>query len=339
MLRPAITGIAHHLPEQVLTNEDIARAHPEWPIVKIYRKTGIRARHIARPGETASDLGVEAARKLFATGCCRPEDIDLLVLCTQSPDYALPTTACMMQQRLALPTTCAAFDFNMGCSGYIYGLSIVKGMLQAGMVKKAILVTAETYTKFLAPNDKGVRTIFGDGAAATLVEQVECPEGADPLGPFVFGTDGRGWSKLIVHGSGARPVDDQARALMPAGHPADKLYMDGPEIFAFTIRQVPVTFQALLDRAALTLEQVDMVLFHQANGYMLEHLRDRIGIPKEKFLVDIEDCGNTVSSTIPIALRNAEQAGRIRRGMKIALVGFGVGYSWGGTMLDWQGLK
>lgn len=335
--RPAITAVAYHLPEKVLSNEDIARSHPDWSVAKIYDKTGIRCRHIAGPEETAADLGVEAARKLFASGRCRPEEIGLLALCTQSPDYALPTTACLLQDRLGLPTTCAAFDFALGCSGFVYGLAIVKAMMESAVGGKALLITADTYSKWISDEDKSVKTIFGDAAAATLIEMADSPDGGDYIGPFVLGTDGSGCNRLIVHGSGARPLDERERQAVPEGHPPDRLYMDGPEIFNFTIRTVPKTMEALLAKAGKTLEEVDLVIFHQANAYILEHLRKRMKIPAEKFVLSLENTGNTVSCSIPIAMKEASDAGLLKKGMTVAVVGFGVGYSWAAASVVWLG--
>ena len=333
--RAAIGAIEYHLPEQVLDNAQIVELNASWTAEQIFEKTGIRQRHIAAEGETATDLAEAAARKLLDAGVCRADEIDLLMLCTQTPDYALPSSACLLQDRLGLPTTCAAFDFDLGCSGFVYGLSLAKGMLEAGLRSKALLITAETYSKWLDPADHSVRTIFGDAAAATLLELVDSPAGTEPIGPFVFGTDGRGYHRLIVHQSGARGLTDEARTLLPEGRPAECLYMDGPEIFSFTIRTVPRTVQALLDRTGLALESLDLVVFHQANRYILEHLRKRLKIPLEKFVYDLEDCGNTVSCTIPIALKNAERRGQLHAGMTVALVGFGVGYSWAAARIVW----
>jgi len=335
--KASLTAVEYCLPDRVLTNEDIAAAHPEWSVEKIYEKTGICRRHIAAEGETAADLAFRAAEALLdRTGCPR-EEIDLLVLCTQTPDYALPTTACVLQHRLGLPTTCAAFDYNLGCSGFVYGLAIVKSMLEGGQASKALLLTADTYSKWLSPDDKGVLTIFGDGAAATLVELVDAPDSEPPLGPFVYGTDGGGFDRLIVPGSGARPIREEDCARMGEGRPKDRLFMDGPEIFTFTIRTVPRTVKALLARAACTLKDLDLIVYHQANAYILEYLRNRSKIPVEKFVVELEGKGNTVSSTIPIALRDIEMQGRLKPGMRLALVAFGVGYSWAAGLIRWHG--
>ena len=336
-MHASISAIEYYLPEKVLSTADLSAQFPEWSVEKIDAKTGIRERHVSGENECASDLAVAAARKLFDSGACRPEDVDYILLCTQSPDYFLPTTACLVQERLGIPTTAGALDFNLGCSGYIYGLGLAEGLVASGQAGRVLLLTAETYTKFLHPKDKSVRTIFGDAAAATLLSATAEPA----LGPFVYGTDGRGAQNLIVPVGGMRrgrssetsvAVEDESGN----ARSAENLFMDGAEIFNFTIAEVPKSVKLLLERANFTLEQVDLFVFHQANKYMLEHLRKRIQIPADKFLVSMAQCGNTVSSTIPIALKQAAQEGRLASGALIVLVGFGVGYSWGATLLRWR---
>lgn len=321
MIQARITAIEYHLPSGVLTNEELATQFPEWGVEKIAAKTGISTRHIAADAELSSDLAFAAATELFASKACRPEDIDFILLCTQTPDHALPTTACLLQHRLGLRTSCGALDFNLGCSGFVYGLSLAKGLIETAQARRVLLLTAETYTKLLDPADKTVRTLFGDGAAATLVEANS--ETGEQIGPFVFGTDGSGGENLICTQGGFR------------GGAKSQLFMNGPEIFNFTIKAVPEAVEQLLRRAGCVMDEVDLFVFHQANAYMLEHLRRKIGVPSEKFVVAMEHSGNTVSATIPIALKESEMKGKLRRGMKVMIVGFGVGYSWGAAMLRW----
>ena len=332
-----ITHISYFLPEKTLTNDDLAIEYESnWNSKKIYKKTGIKSRHIAAT-ETTSQLAVQAAEKLFSESGFPKDKIDFLLLCTQSPDYFLPTTACIVQDILGLPTSCGAFDFNLGCSGFVYGLAITKGLIAGGMAKNVLLLTVETYTKYIHPKDKSVRTIFGDGAAATLITHEE----GDPckIGEFVFGTDGKGASNLIVPaGAMAMPKSEETAKEMvdEQGNvrSLNNLYMNGPEIFNFTLDIVPDTVKSLLARAKLSMDEIDLFVFHQANKFMLDSLRDKIGIPEEKFYLNMEDKGNTVSATIPIAMKDALDEGRIRRGDKLMLVGFGVGYSWAGCIVE-----
>jgi 3-oxoacyl-[acyl-carrier-protein] synthase-3 len=321
----AVSAIAYHLPEATLSNEELARACPGWTPAKIAAKTGIVERRIAAPGECASDLAAAAARKLFASGACRPEEVDYLLFCTQSPDYFLPTTACLLQDRLGLPTCAGALDFNLGCSGFVYGLGLAKGLIETGQASAVLLLTADTYSKYLRPDDRAVRPLFGDAAAATLVRgrRDSAPGGLPWIGPFVHGTDGKGADNLIVRAGGLREPT-------AAGAPP-QLHMNGPEIFTFALTAVPTAVRSLLDRAERTMDDVDLFVFHQANAYMLEHLRDKLRIPPEKFVVSMSHVGNTVSSTIPIALKDA--AGAAPEGTLALLVGFGVGYSWAATLI------
>lgn len=337
----AIAAIEYHLPAQALSTADLAAQFPEWSVAKIDEKTGIHTRHLAAPGECASDLAFAAARKLFASGACEPSEIDFLLLCTQSPDHFLPTTACLLQDRLSIPTSAGALDFNLGCSGFIYGLGLAEGLMASGQASRILLLTAETYSKFLHPRDRSVRTIFGDAAAATLLVS----RAAEPpmLGPFVYGTDGRGGPNLMVPAGACRlPASpDTARAEeddFGNTRSADHLYMEGREVFTFTVDAVPRVVEQLLDRSDTKLADVDRFIFHQANRHMLETLRKRLAIPAEKFEVSMSECGNTVSSTIPIALKIAASEGRIQPGDLLMLVGFGVGYSWGATLVRWSGL-
>ncbi|MBV9267418.1 MAG: ketoacyl-ACP synthase III [Acidobacteriaceae bacterium] len=339
MKHAAIAAIEYYLPEKVVSTANLSTEFPEWSVEKIDDKTGIHERHIAAENECSSDLAVAAAQKLFESGACRPEEIDYVLLCTQSPDYFLPTTACLVQDRLGIPTSAGALDFNLGCSGYVYGLGLAEGLIASGQARKVLLLTAETYSKFLHPRDKSVRTIFGDAAAATLLTAIESEQ---PLmGPFVYGTDGQGAPNLIVRTGAMRQARTAETAVEKEDESAnvrsdDNLFMDGAEIFNFTIGAVPKSVSALLERAGLSLDQVDLFVFHQANKYMLEHLRKRIKIPADKFQVSMAHCGNTVSSTLPIALKHAQAAGRLKEGSTVMLVGFGVGYSWGATLLRWS---
>ncbi|HEX8176920.1 MAG TPA: ketoacyl-ACP synthase III [Pyrinomonadaceae bacterium] len=333
--RAAIKAISSYLPAGELTNEQLAKELDVEPSV-ILERTGIRTRHIAGAEECASDLGVAAARHLFESCATRPEEIDFLLFCTQSPDYLLPTTACIMQERLGLKTTCGAIDFNQGCSGYVYGLSLAKSLTETGVAENVLLVTADTYSKYINARDKSVRTLFGDGASATLIGAGESD--ADLIGPFVFGTDGRGAERLIVPAGGSRRPLDDAGLIETEDEQGNwrsprNLYMNGPEIFNFTMRTVPQVMDELLVKCGRGLDEIDYVIPHQANKFMLERLQRRLKIPYEKFHVELENTGNTVSSTIPIALESARRQGRIKAGDTVALIGFGVGYSWAATLV------
>lgn len=325
-----IKDIAYYLPERVVTNEELVEEFPEWSVDKIADKVGVLERHVAAPDETATDMAVKAAEALFAQGAVQRSEVDFVLLCTQSPDYFLPSSACVIQDRLGIPTGCGALDFNLGCSGYEYGLALAKGLILGGVAKNVLLLTAETYNKYLHPRDKGNRTIFGDGATATVVST----SGFAEIGQFTLGTDGSGANNLIVKtGASRHPQKCDDLSFDEGGNPrsSDYLFMDGSEIFMFTLVKVPKMMKAVLAANELQKEDIDLFVFHQANKYMLEHLRKKLKIDEDKFFVNLEKVGNTVSSTIPIALCDARKQGRLRG--KVLLAGFGVGLSWGATVL------
>lgn len=274
-----IAAVDYFLPDEVLTNEDLSREFPEWSVEKISAKTGIDRRHISGPDEFSSDLAIAAGRALFANRDIDPQSIDYLIVCTQSPDYYLPSTACIVQDALGLPTSAGATDITLGCSGYIYGLGLAKGLIESGQARRVLVITADTYTKFINPADKSVRTIFGDGAAATLVTD---DGDAASITAITYGTDGAGAKSLIVpngglrRGAGIQPkADAAARELDSSGY---DLYMDGPDIFNFTLRVVPGTVEEILAKAGAELGDIDLFVFHQANAFMLEHLRKKLGV-------------------------------------------------------------
>lgn len=329
-----INAISYYLPERVVANEELVADFPEWTVEKIAEKVGVHQRHVAAENETATDLAVKAAERLFDENPeIKREDIDFVLFCTQSPDYFLPSSSCIIQSRLGLPTRCGAFDFNLGCSGYIYGLAVAKGLIAGGIAKKVLLLTGETYNKYLHPRDKGNRTIFGDAATATIISN----EGFAVIGNFALGTDGRGAENLIVRtGASKHPDKKNDLAFDENGNPrsSDHLFMNGSEIFTFTQTNVPVVVRETLEKNGLTQEEVNVFVFHQANSYMLNFLRKKIKIPSERFYVNMASVGNTVSSSIPMALCDVRNEGRLHG--PVLVCGFGVGYSWGGCVLNYD---
>jgi 3-oxoacyl-[acyl-carrier-protein] synthase-3 len=280
-------------------------------------------------------LAEKAARRLFEEYGISPSEIDFLLLCTQSPDYFLPSTACLLQHRLGIPVTSGAFDYNLGCSGCIYGLAVAKGLVSAGIARNVLLLTAETYSKYLHPSDKSNRSIFGDGAAACLIST----DGFVEIGDFVCGTDGSGAENLIVKtGASKQRKPTGIFKEDEEGHTwyDDYLYMNGGAIFNFTLETVPVLVRQLLDKSGSQKEEIDYFIFHQANKFMLNTIRKVCVLPKEKFYVSLENTGNTVSSTVLIGLKDCLLNGTIKAGMQVVVAGFGVGLSWGGTILKFS---
>jgi len=326
-----ITNIEYYLPEKIVTNEQLAEQFPDWSSDKIEKKIGIRERYIVKEDETALDLALKAAEKVLKN--YNKDKIDFLMLCTQSPDYYLPTSACVLQNKLGLKTNIGAFDYNLGCSGFIYGLAMAKSLINSNIAQNILLITSETYSKHIHPKDKSNRTIFGDAAAAIVIEKSE----GEHIGEFVLGTDGSGYKNLIVPNGGlrnrydpnAKEIDDGSGSIRTNNN----LYMNGPEIFNFTIKAVPKVVSETLKMNNTTLNEIDYVIFHQSNKYMNEYLRKKINIPKNKFCENLLYKGNTVSNTIPIAIKDSLEADIIKRNDRVLLVGFGVGYSWGGTII------
>lgn len=328
-----IGPIAIHYPARLETNTELGAEFPEWDIHLIEEKTGIAARYIAEPSETSSDLACKAAEKLFREHSIDPKSIDYVLLCTQTPDYPLPTTACLIQHRLGIPTTAGAMDFNLGCSGFIYGLSIAEGLICSGQAKRILFLTAETYSKFIDREDRSLRTIFGDAAAATLIE-------ASPnrsLNAFQLGTDGSGADTLLVADGGARPTED---AIQPRHRKRwkSRLYMDGPSLINFAIDAVPALIQQIFEKSKLSMKDLDYLLMHQATSKMLLQLQSVIGVDSKKLPIRLSHCGNTVSCTLPILIHDMRASEEVVPGTQSMLVGFGVGWSWGGCIWKetWQ---
>lgn len=327
-----IKGISYYLPERVVTNEELVKEFPEWSVDKVAAKVGVHSRHIAGDHETAGDMAEKAARRLFEEYNIDPQTIDFILLCTQSPDYFLPSTSCVLQDRLGIATSAGALDYNLGCSGCVYGMAMGKSFVDSGMAKNVLLLTAETYNKYLHPSDKSNRSIFGDGAAACLISN----EGIAEIGGVVLGTDGSGAKHLIVKAGAARQKSATGVvAIDEDGHEKydDYLYMNGSAIFNFTLDAVPALLKDILAKNNMTKEEVDYYVFHQANKFMLNTIRRVCVLPKDKFYVNLVETGNTVSSTVLIGLKQCLDAGNITPGMRVLVTGFGVGLSWGGTIL------
>lgn len=337
-LYAALRDIAVHFPQRILDNKALASLYHGWSADRFESKTGIKERRIAAEDEFTSDLAVEAAEKLFARGLAKKDEIDFILLCTQTPDHLLPTTACMVQDRLGLSTRVGALDINLGCSGYVYALGIVKGLIETGQATKVLLITADTFSRLVHPLDRSVRTIFGDASSASLIEAVESQE---PLiGPFVYGTDGSGSHHLIVHAGGMKePRTPESSEEIQGDHGSirsrDTLYMNGRRVLNFGVERVPKLIQDLCRKAGKTKDEFDLFLLHQANEYMLRQLQTACGIPEDRLPITMQFCGNTVSSTIPQAIASCLEDGSLRPGMTLMMVDFGVGLSWGAVQVRW----
>jgi 3-oxoacyl-[acyl-carrier-protein] synthase-3 len=330
-----IAAVEYAVPAHVITNEELAKRHPEWQMEKVAVRTGVESRRWCDDSETALDLAEEACHRLFARSeDFAPQQIDVVLFCTQTPDHIMPPNACLLQHRLGLRQNVAALDYSLACSGFVYGLFLANGLVRSGAARNVLIVTAETYSKLSHPDDRGTRTLFGDAGAVTWIGSGQCG-----IGQFLLGTDGGGATSFCVPGGGARrqPLASMTNPSTPGvDAPAHHIVMNGAAVFDFVKREIPGLVRDLLCKARLSLDDLDLVLFHQASQLSLDYLHRTLRIPPEKQFIDLLRVGNTVSASLPIVLRDAELAGVLRQGMRVMLVGFGVGLSWGACIVEWS---
>ena len=311
-----ILKIASHLPEEKITNEQLSNSFKNWSADKIYEKTGIKKRSKSKDNETAADLATMAAEKVLKISDISKDKIDMLIFVTQTQNQCLPTSACEIHNSLGLKTECGAFDINQGCTGYIYGLFLAKNLINNESIKKVLLLTGDTYTKLIDPNNASVSTLFGDGASATIIGH---EDKESSIGSFEFGTDGSKSDLIKCDYAGFR------KSINNWG----SLHMDGANVMTFTLNVIPKAINSYLKKTDSELKDYEYIIFHQANKFILERLYKKLGI-SEKGIINLENCGNTVSSSIPIAMEEFTKNNN-KKEVKILLVGFGVGLSWGIT--------
>ncbi len=333
----SILAVDYTLGEETLSYEELEQRFGAAAMKKVFSGAGIRNRRVAPRGVCGSDLALDAAKKLIERHAVDPAAIDLLIFCTQTPDYLMPTTACLLHDKLGLRKECACFDINLGCSQYVYGLSVANGMIVSGAASRALVLTGDTMSHTVNPMDRSAAPLLGDAGSATLLGMVN--DGAGFLG-FELGTDGSGAQYLMLPSSGFRlPVcagtavettDAEGNVRSP-----QNFYMNGAAVFHFAISTVPKTIDRLLSRLGFSMEQVDLFLFHQANKYMLDYLVKKMRIPAEKTHFFLEEIGNTSGTTVPVVLTEAWRAGKAKPGGLVVLMGFGVGLSWAATAIRW----
>lgn len=313
-----ISAVEYYLPEKVIDNDYLVSS---CGIDKkfIEEKVGIFERRIAGENEPTSDLAVKAAQKLFEQNNIDKSDIDLLLLCTQNPDYKLPTTACLVQDKLGLKKSCIGFDVNLGCSGFVYSLAIAGNFVKTGMARNALVIMADEYSKIIDYENKNTAPIFGDAATAVLLN--ECEDGYGVVDAN-FGTDGSGWDKLIIHNSGV--VADESKD--------NFVFMDGLEIFKFAVKVIPSSINEILAKNDLKVSDIKHFIFHQANTYIIKELQKRLKLNEEQVIIDMERYGNTIQSTVPIALKNLMDKSTLQKGDLLIFSGYGVGLSWGNIL-------
>ena len=329
-----LEGIACAVPQEVRTIEEEYAQHDSVNVEKICKNIGVRRRHIAARDQCTSDLCHAAADKLLNLLRWQAETIDLLILVTQTSDYVLPATSCVLQHRLGLSNNCACFDVNLGCSGYVYGLWLMGSLLATGRMRRGLLLAGDTISRLCSPNDRATMPLFGDAGTATALS---VDDAASPM-YFKLGTDGSGKDHLIVPAGGFRTPHSAGAARRKAREGGnvrseEDLYMNGAEIFTFTLKRVPQLIADVLERSEWSPDDVDAFVMHQANSFILNHLGKKMKLPQEKVIIALEEFGNTSSASIPLALSARLRSELTRMQRNMVLAGFGVGYSWAAVSL------
>ncbi len=320
----AITGLGSYLPEQVVTNEDFARrldTSDEW----IRTRTGIRERHYAAPDEATSDLATAAGRAALHDAGLTADDVDVIIVATTTPDHPVPATAPIVAARLG--RTCTAFDLNAACSGFVYGLQVGAGIAAGGST--VLLIGAETLTRYVDPDDRSIAVLFGDGAGAVVLQR----DDASTIGPFDLGSDGSELEILWMRAGGSRePFDPIAHA-----EASSRMSMRGGDVYRHAVTRMTSSSQIVLEAASMTIDDVDLMVGHQANLRILEAVGQRLGLPEDRCHVTVDRHGNTSAASIPLALDDARQQGLLDPGTRLLLTAFGGGLTWGSCVLTWSG--
>lgn len=331
-----IKHIEYFLPEKVITNADLAKENPDWDIEKIEKKSGVKSRHIAEPEQTALDLAINAVKKIFSTGYISKEDIQGIIFCTQSPDYIMPSNSFLIHKHFNFSENVWSFDYDLACSGYIYGLVISRGLLETKMAKNILLITAETYSKYINKKDRSTSVLFGDAASASIISNDT--EGG--MKDLILSSSGEKFDTFYIPAGGCRTPKDIHTKETTVDHSGnvrnlENIHMNGFAVWQFISKKVSEQISKLLARNKLCVNDIDLFVFHQASKLTLDSLIKMLKINNDKVFVNLKDIGNTVSSSIPIALKDAEDNGRLKRGDLILLSGFGVGLSWGSIIMKY----
>lgn len=327
----SLIAIEYYLPEQVVRNSYFRERFPEWKVDQTALRTGVLERHIARQDETAYDLALAAAIKLLDKNPSLREKVDGIIFCTQSPDYVMPSNAFLLQRDLGLKKNILAFDYNLACSGFIYGSVMATSFIRSGVAKNLLLVTADTYSKHLEEDDRSTRMLFGDGAAVSWIGQVgDC--GTEPLissfGDFSLSSDGTGWDQFVIR-SGASRQPPSCRAEPDYN---DKIAMNGLRVLNFVNDRVIRQLRELLANNCLKAEEIDQFFFHQASGLALDSLGKKLKVGDKQMFSNLATIGNTVSASVPILIKDYFSHNTLPKGSRLLLSGFGVGYSWGSML-------
>lgn len=335
-MRVTIRDITYYLPEKVITNDHLREENPDWDMQTVEARAGVLKRYVVNEGVTALDLAYEACQNLFVLYKDLPAQIDGIIFCTQTADYIMPPNACLLHKKLALPEDVFAFDFTLACSGYIYGLALAQALICAKISKNVILVNADTYSRYIHPRDRSARTLFSDGAAVSWITQSDSSQGIIDI---QCATSGKNFEKLFIPAGGCRIPKNSSTSVPMTDENGnvrtlENIHMDGMGILGFVNSRIPQQIRKVLNRNSLTLDQINLFVFHQASKLALDSLTRILNVEKEKVYQNLPQVGNTVSASIPIALKDAWQSGRILKGHKVLLSGFGVGLSWGTALLE-----
>jgi 3-oxoacyl-[acyl-carrier-protein] synthase III len=329
----AIVGVVSCLPKNQVSNSKFENQFGEAAVKDVVKMIGVQNRFWTDESTSTRDLCAQAGRQLLSQLDWSATSVDALIFVSQTPDYRLPASACALQSDLGLPSACIAFDINLGCSGYPYALWLGMSMVQTGAARRVLLAVGDTISKIVDPTDRSTALLFGDAGTVTAIEAAQ-----EQKATFVLGTDGSGACNLIVPKGGFKDysMSGDPRLLEKA---SDCLYMDGGEIFNFTLRAVPALVSATIESSGMALGEHDGFLFHQANLFMLKHLAKKAKLPVEKTPINIDQYGNTSCASIPLLMTTCLQDRLQKESMQLAMFGFGVGYSWAGVSLSVGPLK
>lgn len=330
-----IKDLAYYLPQKIVSNKDIQEKHPEWDIAKVALKSGVHQRHIAEQNETAFDLAKLGLFKFFQNSSVNIKDIDGIIFCTQSPDYIMPSNAFLIHKEFKFETNVWAFDYNLACSGFVYGLAIARGMILSGMGRNVLLINADTYSKYINEGDRATSVLFGDGAAVTLLSMGNGNEGIIDIS---LATAGDAYESFYIPAGGCRIPKSDETSIVRADQSGnlrslENIQMNGFAVWKFISRTVPIQIKEILDKNNLSVDQIDKFIFHQASSLTIDSLVKSLNIDASKVFTNLEKVGNTVSASIPIALKDALILGEVKSGDIVLLSGFGVGLSWGSVLI------
>ncbi|MDI5950750.1 3-oxoacyl-ACP synthase III family protein [Flavobacterium yafengii] len=329
-----IKHIEYYLPEKVITNIDLAKNNPEWNIEKIEEKSGVKKRHIAEPNETALDLAIKAVEKIFSSSVISKDDIDAVIFCTQSHDYVMPANSFLIHKHFNFKQSVWTFDYNLACSGYIFGLAITRGILETGLAKNVLLINSETYSKYINLKDRSTSILFGDGAAVSVISM----EDFGGIVDVILSSSGEKFDSFYIPAGGMRTPksDDTKKTIIDdSGNVKclENIHMNGFAVWQFISKNVSEQISTLLERNHLNVDDIDLYVFHQASKLTLDSLVKSLKLDRDKVFLNLENVGNTVSASVPIALKDAELNGKLKRGDLVLLSGFGVGLSWGSIIM------